>query len=143
MLKPPDEIYAWREEFRTNSTVLPRMDPPTRRRPNSTKRCSDTSRTGEGPSARVWPKLEGLLAEFVRIAREHKFRFIIVAMPLRQQVEAAPLFDYPQRRLAGISRALGVPLLDLPAIFRALSTEEQGDRSPDVLRPVPLHAVRK
>ena len=120
MLKPPDEIYAWREEFRTNSTVLPRDGSPDE---TATKFNEEVLRHfedwGGAFSPHVWPKLEGLLAEFVRIAREHKFRFIIVAMPLRQQVEAAPLFDYPQRRLAGISRALGVPLLDLLPIFRA------------------------
>jgi lysophospholipase L1-like esterase len=120
MLKPPDEIYAWREEFRTNSTVLPRNGPADA---TTTQFNEEVLRHfedwGGAFSPHVWTKLEGLLAEFVRLAREHKFRFVIVAMPLRQQVEAAPLFDYPQRRLAGISRALGVPLLDLLPVFRA------------------------
>ena len=121
MLKPPDEIYAWREEFRTETRRSCRGmgsadETTTRFNEEVLQHFEDW---GGAFSPHVWPKLEGLLGEFVRLAREHKFRFVIVAMPLRQQVEAAPLFDYPQRRLAGISRALGVPLLDLLPVFRA------------------------
>jgi len=58
-------------------------------------------------------KLEGLIAEFARLSREHRFRFRVVAFPVRHQVEATPLFDYPQRRLREITRALDIPLLDL------------------------------
>ena len=60
-----------------------------------------------------------MLAEFARLAGQHGFRFVIVGLPVRQQVEPAALFDYPQRRLREISQTLGVPLLDLLPVLRA------------------------
>jgi hypothetical protein len=127
MLKPPDEIEAWQDEFRTRSTVL---------RPNGVTDPAalslqeDVVRNfedwGGAFSPHVWGKLEGLLAEFARLAREHRFRFVIVAFPVRQQVEPAPVFDSPQRRLKEISESLQAPLLDLLPILR----EEYQRRKP-------------
>jgi lysophospholipase L1-like esterase len=114
MLKPPDEIYAWQEEFRQRSTVLPADRPPdaaTRALQEEVLRHFED--WGGAFSPHVWGKLEGLVAEFARLARERGFRFAVVAFPVRHQVEAPGVFDYPQRRLRKITRNLGVPLLDL------------------------------
>jgi lysophospholipase L1-like esterase len=120
MLKPPDEIYAWQHEFRTNSTVLPRNQLADRATMTLNEEVLRNFEDWGGAfSPHVWGRLEGLLAEFARLAREHRFRFVILAFPVRQQVESAPLFDYPQRRLRAISHTLGVPLLDLLPVFRA------------------------
>src|SRR5262249_29224657 len=78
----------------------------------------------------VWGPLEGLLAEFARLARERRFQFVIVAFPVRHQVESAALFDYPQRRLKEISQALGVPLLDLLPLLPAEYNSSKSTRRP-------------
>jgi lysophospholipase L1-like esterase len=121
MLKPPDEIYAWQDEFRRSSTVLPTDRPPDAAalalQEEVLRHFEDW---GGAFSPHVWGKLEGLLAEFARLSREHRFRFRVVAFPVRHQVEATALFDYPQRRLREITRALGVPLLDLLPTLRAV-----------------------
>jgi lysophospholipase L1-like esterase len=114
MLKPPDEIYAWQDEFRRHSTVLP-TDRPADEAAKALQEevLRKFEDWGGAFSPHVWGKLEGMLAEFERVARERRFRFAVVAFPVRHQVEAIALFDYPQRRLREITRALGVPLLDL------------------------------
>jgi lysophospholipase L1-like esterase len=114
MLKPPDEIFAWQDEFRRSSTVLPADRPAdgaaTALQEEVLRHFEDW---GGAFSPHVWGKLEGLVAEFARLAREHRFRFTVVAFPVRHQVEASRLFDYPQRRLREITDGLSVPLLDL------------------------------
>src|SRR5262249_46895775 len=114
MLKPPDEIYAWQDEFRRSSTVLPTDRPADKAaealREELFRHFEDW---GGAFSPHVWGKLESLFAEFVRLGRDHRFRFVVVAFPVRHQVEATAVFDYPQRRLREITRTLGVPLLDL------------------------------
>ena len=120
MLKPPDEIEAWKDEFRMRSTVL---RPGGVSDPAALNLQEDILRNfedwGGAFSPHVWKKLDGLLAEFARLAEEHRLRFVIVVFPVRQQVEPAPVFDYPQRRLKEISESLGVPVLDLLPVLRA------------------------
>jgi lysophospholipase L1-like esterase len=119
MLKPPDEIFSWRDEFRTHSTVLSTNGDSDRAAKTLHDAILDNFEDWGGAfSPHVWKRMEGLLAEFARLAREHRFRFVILAFPVRPQVELTPLFDYPQRRLREISVRLGVPLLDLLPGFR-------------------------
>ena len=67
---------------------------------------------------RLDPKLDELIAEFARLARKHGFHLRVVAFPVRDQVEAPELFDYPQRRLREITRPLDIPLFDLLPLLR-------------------------
>jgi lysophospholipase L1-like esterase len=119
MQKPPDEIFAWRDEFKKKSTVLP-----LRQKPDPTTQAfqeavlQNFEDWGGAFSPRVWKDLELLLDEFARLAKEHRFRFVLVAFPVRAQVETAPLFDYPQQRLSQIARNLKVPCFDLLPLFR-------------------------
>src|SRR5262249_3808860 len=100
MLKPPDEIVAWQDEFRTHSTVLPGSGVADKAAMTLHEEILQHFEDWGGAfSPHVWGKLEGLLAEFVRLAEEHRLRFVILSFPVRQQVEPTPLFDYPQRRL--------------------------------------------
>jgi hypothetical protein len=66
----------------------------------------------------AWQAMSPFLHTFKQLADEHHFQPVIVAFPVRPQVEAEFLDDYPQRQLATISRDLGVPLLDLLPVFR-------------------------
>jgi hypothetical protein len=132
MLKPPDEIYTWQEEFKTESTVIPAnqpVDQPTRDFQDEVIRHFED--WGGAFSPHVWGKLEGLFAEFARLAREHRFKFVIVAFPVRHQVESPHPFDYPQQRLKEISRRLEVLLLDLLPLLRA-EYEKTGATGPPI-----------
>ena len=119
MQKPPDELFAWRDEFNRNSTVLipgPKPDPTAQAFHEAVLR--DFEDWGGSFSPRVWIQLELLLEEFARLAKEHRFQFVLVAFPVRAQVETAPTFDYPQQRLIQIARTLKVPCLDLLPLLR-------------------------
>ena len=72
-------------------------------------------------------ELELLLEEFARLAREHRFRLLLVAFPVRAQVETVPLFDYPQTRLKQIAGTLQLPYLDLlPSLREAHQKDKNG-----------------
>ncbi len=119
MQKPPDEIFAWRDEFNKNSTVLTpqqKTDPTARAFQEAV--LQNFEDWGGSFSPRVWKNLELLLEEFTRLANEHHFQLVLVAFPVRAQAETTPLFDYPQQRLSQIARTLKVPFFDLLPLFR-------------------------
>ena len=119
MQKPPDEIYVWRNEFKKNSTVLipqQKSDPTAQAFQEAV--LQNFEDWGGSFSPQVWEKLELELEEFARLANEHRFHLVLVAFPVRAQVETTPLFDYPQQRLRQIARALQVPCLDLLPLLR-------------------------
>ena len=62
-----------------------------------------------------------LFAELERLSRSNGFKLVIMAFPVRHQVEASYVYDYPQQRLHELSRSLDVPLLDLLPILRSQS----------------------
>ncbi len=72
-------------------------------------------------SPHAWERMTPLFAEFERLARSNDFKLMIVAFPVRQQVEASYVYDYPQQRLHELSRSLDVPLLDLLPILGSQS----------------------
>ena len=73
---------------------------------------------GSAWSARVWTRLEPLLAEFKRQSEVHRFKLLIVCFPVAAQVEADFVYDQPQRRLVESAGRLGVPALDLLPVLR-------------------------
>jgi lysophospholipase L1-like esterase len=127
MLKPPDEIHAWRQEFVNASTVLPRDGAPDQAASNLHALVIRSFEDWGGAfSPHVWTRLDDLLTEYVRLARQHRVRPAIVAFPVRYQVEPDAVFDYPQRRLRAIATRLGVPYLDLLPPFRAAHRAGRG-----------------
>ena len=106
-----------------NSIKIPRLFPPskspTQRLRPSTRPSFIILKTGEGLSV---PGSGGIWSccwrNSHRLAKEHRFQFVLVAFPVRAQVETTPLFDYPQQRLRQIARALKVPCLDLLPLLR-------------------------
>ncbi len=128
MQKAPDEIVAWQEEFKRNSTVLsPDQQPDPTARAFHKAVLQNFEDWGGSFSPRVWPKLELLLEEFTRLAKEHRFQFVLVAFPVRPQLETAALFDYPQQRLRQIARTLKVPCLDLLPLLRENYQNKKSD----------------
>jgi len=74
---------------------------------------------GSAWSEAAWSRLDPLLAEFKRQADLHHFRLVVVAFPVEPQVKAAFVADWPQKRLARSTEALGIATLDLLPALRA------------------------
>ena len=118
-LKSPEEIRAWQEEFKKHSTVIPENQKPDQATLEFNERVIDNFGDWGGAfSPQAWKKMEALLGEMARLAKQHKFQLVIIAFPVSFQVEAPQLFDYPQQRLSRIARTLNVPYLDLLPVFR-------------------------
>jgi hypothetical protein len=84
------------------------------------KRVSDW---GSAWSRDAWVRIEALFQELQRLSVQHDFRLLVVAFPVRAQVEARFVYDHPQQWLRAITDDLGVPLLDLLPRLRALHRE--------------------
>lgn len=71
-------------------------------------------------SPRAWSYMKPMFRELERLSKEHGFRLVVIAFPVRAQVTTESRFDYPQQRLQGMMDSLGVPYLDLlPALDAA------------------------
>ncbi|MBI2948402.1 MAG: SGNH/GDSL hydrolase family protein [Verrucomicrobia bacterium] len=66
-----------------------------------------------------WSKVEAELARLRRLSARHGFRVLVVAFPVRFQVETEFLDDLPQRELAKRARENGFGFLDLLPTFRS------------------------
>jgi len=69
-------------------------------------------------SPEMWEYISPLLAEFKRLSVEHEFQPLLLCFPVRAQVEADRLFDYPQRRLSQLADELDIPMFDLLPVLR-------------------------
>ncbi len=69
-------------------------------------------------SPRTWPLVSSCFEQMKRLADENGFQLRVVGFPVRAQVEAAFVEDYPQRRLTELTGVLGVPFLDLLPVLR-------------------------
>lgn len=67
----------------------------------------------------AWERMAPLIEEMQRQAESHGARFLIVAFPVREQVDADFVHDYPQQKLAEIARRIDAPMLDLLPLLRA------------------------
>lgn len=83
--------------------------------------------------ARVAPRLR----ELAGLAEQHGFRLVVVAFPVREQVEARGVYDAPQRWLAHELEALGVPVLDLLPVLRAAHRDRGAPLFYDHCHPTP------
>lgn len=86
----------------------------------------------------AWQRLRPRLRELAALADEHGFRLVVVAFPVRDQVEAKGLHDAPQRELGRELRALGVPYLDLLPAMRAAHRSDPRPIYYDHCHPTPL-----
>jgi hypothetical protein len=65
----------------------------------------------------AWAKMGETLALMKQVARDHDFELFVVLFPVKQQVQSRLRRDEPQRRFEDLTRALGLPHLDLlPAL---------------------------
>ena len=70
-------------------------------------------------SPRMWEHVRPLFEELKRLSAERGFALLVAMFPVRQQVEAEEVHDYPQRRMAGLAAELDLPWLDLLPALRA------------------------
>lgn len=69
-------------------------------------------------SEHAWEIWEPLFEEFIELSTKHEFQLMVVAFPVRYQVEADYIYDYPQQRLKELTDRLDIPTLDLLPMFR-------------------------
>jgi len=66
----------------------------------------------------AWERMTPIIEEMKRQTEAHGAKFLIVAFPVREQIDVDFVHDYPQQRLRGVAERLGVPMLDLLPLLR-------------------------
>ncbi len=66
----------------------------------------------------AWRRMEPLFREIKRQSEINRFQLLIVGFPVRLQVEAEFVYDYPQRELRRIAADIDAPVLDLLPVLR-------------------------
>lgn len=117
---------AWRDEIRAS---FPPGSGSPEHSPGAFNRqiIKSVGSWGRAWSAATWDRLEPLFFELKRQAVVHDFRLLIVGFPVRLQVEADFVYDYPQRQLRAIADTIQVPFLDL---LPRLREEHRRSKSP-------------
>jgi hypothetical protein len=64
-------------------------------------------------SEAAWSKMQPVFDKLAALSKREGFQLLIVGFPVRYQVQADFVEDYPQRKLKETAERLGIPLLDL------------------------------
>ncbi len=91
-------------------------------------------------SEHAWARMEPLFAEFARLSRKHDFQLYVMVFPVREQVEAAFVYDHPQQRALAVAEAHGIELLDLLPEFRRAHRKQAEPLFYDQCHHTPLGA---
>lgn len=74
----------------------------------------------------AWARMGETLGLMKQVASDHDFELFVVLFPVRQQVQSRLLRDEPQRHFEDLTRALGLPHLDLlPALRDKFASDGQ------------------
>jgi lysophospholipase L1-like esterase len=92
---------------------------------------------GAAWSEGAWRRMRPVLFEMRRQADLRGIRLAIAALPARPQVTTEFVEDTPQRRLRGIAREMGVPVLDVLPALREDWTRSRVEQFYDVCHPTP------
>jgi hypothetical protein len=87
---------------------------------------------GAAWSEHAWNHMYPLFAEFKRLSVVHGFQLFLIAFPVRPQVEADFVYDYPQRQLKQIAGESAIPVLDMLPILRKAHRESSEELFYDV-----------
>jgi hypothetical protein len=93
---------------------------------------------GSAWSDQTWAQMAPAFRELKALADRRRFELRIVAFPVRQQVVADFVADYPQQKLRELAAALGVPVLDLLPVLREAHRRGMGSLFYDHCHPTPL-----
>jgi lysophospholipase L1-like esterase len=111
-----DELEERRREIRTRfATLEPGLGDDRRVEELITSTVHDW---GGAWTQQAWEILTPALAAARERGRVLGAQVIVAAFPVRHQVEANTVFDYPQRRLGTLCQELEIPYLDLLPILR-------------------------
>ncbi|WCL49594.1 SGNH/GDSL hydrolase family protein [Leptospira sp. GIMC2001] len=69
-------------------------------------------------SDKAWRSSEPLFQELYRLSKVHNFKLYFIIFPVKQQVQAEFLEDYPQQKLKKVAQQYGIPVLDLLPVLR-------------------------
>jgi len=73
---------------------------------------------------RSWASLTGPFDELAKLSRDHGFRVVLLAFPVRYQVDAPFIEDLPQRKLREVAEMHGWSYLDLLPVLRQHQAED-------------------
>ena len=107
------------------SWVYARDQIPWRKDPAALERLAWLARYDWGAAwqPESWAKVDKELARLRKLAGHHNFRVLVLAFPVRFQVEADFVDDRPQKELAERARANGFGFLDLLPLLRSHRSE--------------------
>lgn len=86
----------------------------------------------------AWELMAPVIEEMKRQADARGALFLIVAFPVREQVDADFVHDYPQQKLREVAERLDVPMLDLLPILRDVARVEREPIFWDWCHPSPF-----
>ena len=69
-------------------------------------------------SPRSWEALKPCFEELKTLSIDNDFKLLFLVFPVRYQVDAIPIHDFPQLQLKKIGAALDIPVLDLLPVLR-------------------------
>jgi sugar lactone lactonase YvrE/lysophospholipase L1-like esterase len=75
----------------------------------------------------AWQKMEETLTLMKQVVADHDADFLVVLLPVRQQVEAKALRNEPQQQFEKVARRLGLPHLDLLPVLRERFAADKHD----------------
>ena len=78
-------------------------------------------------SPEVWSYMNQLFRNLKELSESRNFELYIVAHPVKHQIEAINIHDYPQKKLKQICSELEIPLLDLMPILREKRNSSERD----------------
>jgi hypothetical protein len=85
----------------------------------------------------AWRRMTPVLREMKRQADVNGFDLVFVVFPVREQVDAIFVPDFPQQRLAAVAREIGVPVLDLLPLLRRAARDSPQPIFYDRCHPTP------
>jgi lysophospholipase L1-like esterase len=135
-LKQGVDLDAWREEFR-DSVPLGSGDYSQSAGAFNSLILERFSDWGGAWSPRAWEYMTPLFETLKRLSAENRFRLFVVAFPVRYQVQATFLNDFPQRELKRTAARLEMRVLDVLPVFRKAYAEGNKSLFYDHCHPTP------
>ena len=88
-------------DFRTNAKAFNRLI------------VKHLRRWGGAWTEEAWARMTPYFETMAQLAKQHNFNLALIIHPVRYQVEAEALHDFPQRQIQAVGEKIGAPVLDL------------------------------
>ncbi len=120
-VKNDDRIAKWRKDFEASLTSQSLNATQKRFYEQVVQRMDDW---GGAWSKYSWETVAPLLHELKSLSEIHRFKLRVLIFPVKHQVEATFLEDFPQKMLLSTTKPLNIPLLDLLPILRTTHSSD-------------------